>query len=117
MNCMRLLNGLLKEIKFKDCKNNISKEDILNLVKLVLSENYFTFENNWYKQIDGLAMGSNISPILANIYLDHLYKETNNFTEQPIVFLIYVDDIFILWEKRQDFNNYFIKLNNLRPNN
>ena len=49
--------------------------EIIGLLEIILSQNYFTFNNNYYIQKTGLAMGSPLSSLLADIYLNH-YENT-----------------------------------------
>ena len=46
-------------------------ETICNLVELCLKSTYFQFENNFYKQIEGASMGSPLSPVIANLYMEY----------------------------------------------
>ena len=55
-------------------------DEIINLTKVILELNYFTFDNKYYLQRDGLAMGSPLSSILAEIYLNHI--ETDVYKRQ-----------------------------------
>jgi hypothetical protein len=41
-------------------------EDILTLLRHVLTSSYFSFAGQFYKQIDGVAMGSPLSTVIAN---------------------------------------------------
>ena len=34
-----------------------------------IKESFFTFNNKYYKQVDGVAMGSPLVPALANIFI------------------------------------------------
>ncbi len=47
----------------------------LRLIHLVNANNYFEFNGKIYLQRDGLAMGSPLAPILANIYMENFEKE------------------------------------------
>ena len=47
----------------------ISKNDFRDLLNLATKESFFTFNNKFYIQVDGVAMGSLLGPILANIFL------------------------------------------------
>ena len=49
----------------------ISKNDFRDLLNLATKESFFTFNNKFYIQVDGVTMGSILSPILANIFLSH----------------------------------------------
>ena len=60
------------------------------------------YEEFYYNQIDGVAMGSPFGPILANLFLcHHATKWLKNFPEgfKPIFYKRYVYDIFVLFEK------------------
>ena len=67
-------------------------------MKMVLSQNYFTFLNNVYEPTKGVVMDSPISSIVIEIFLqfyedrfiEHLL-ETKNIT----LFTRYIDDILI----------------------
>jgi hypothetical protein len=45
-------------------------EEILELTNTCLNHNYFLFNNNYFQQLEGLAMGSPLSPLLAEMFLD-----------------------------------------------
>ena len=77
----------------------------------------FTFNNKFYIQVDGVAMGSSLGPTLANIFLSH--HEENWLNKCPIKFKPsfyrrYVDDIFVLFESSESadsFRKYICPLN------
>ena len=79
----------------------ISKNDFPDLIDLATKESFFTFNNEFYIQVDGVAMGSPLGPILTNIFL--LYHEENWLNKCPIEFKPsfyrrYVDNMFVLFE-------------------
>ena len=51
------------------CNNNLVeenlKQDIINLSKTIINQNYFQFEDMTYRQHDGLAMGALTSSIFS----------------------------------------------------
>ena len=47
----------------------ISKNYFPDLITLSTKESFFIFNNNFYIQVDGVAMGSTVGPILVNIFL------------------------------------------------
>ena len=48
-------------------RTNLSFDNILKLSDFVLNHNYFKYDGNHCKQIFGCAMGSPISPVLADL--------------------------------------------------
>jgi len=45
------------------------KEQIIRLLKVIIEQNYFQYNNQYFKPEKGIAMGSPISGTLAEIYL------------------------------------------------
>lgn len=80
--------------------HNIISE-IMSLLTVCLEQNFFIFDKVTYYQPDGLAMGSPLSPLLADLFLDNfenqLILNNNIFHEHIIYYFRYVDDIIILW--------------------
>ena len=81
-----------------------SKNDFRDLLNLAIKESSFTFNNKFYNQVDGVAVGSPLAPILAIIFLS--YHEENWLNKCPIEFKPsfyrrYVDDIFVLFESHE----------------
>ena len=54
---------------FNDNENptNIPKHDFGNLFNIATKETFFMFNSKYYKQVDGVAMGSPLGPALANV--------------------------------------------------
>ena len=48
---------------------NITKKDLKKLFLFATSQTHFIFNSKLYSQIDGLAMGSPLAPVLANIFM------------------------------------------------
>ena len=48
---------------------NIPKHDFRNLLNIATKETFFMFNNKYYKQVDGVAMGSPLGLALAKIYM------------------------------------------------
>lgn len=87
---------------------------LTDVVYLLLHKNFFLFENQYYLQTQGAAMGSRFSPDYACLfmgYLEERYVWNNNpFSDNVILWKRYVDDIFCLFkgsvETFQTFVNY-----------
>ena len=59
---------------------------------------YVSFQDRYFRQIDGLAMGSPCSPDVANLYTGEL--ERRRFAKYPnanvLMYVRYIDDIFMI---------------------
>lgn len=77
-------------------------DELIDLLKVILMQNYFTFNGSFYSQDDGLAMGSPLSGLLADVYLnfyENTYLLNNNIYANKIIFYSrYVDDTFIIFD-------------------
>lgn len=84
--------------------SNISTQEtneIVILLRLVTSQSYFIFNGTVYSQEEGLPMGSPLSGMLANIFLDDLETAfLDEFNKENSIFewSRYVDDIFLIFD-------------------
>ena len=71
-----------------------------NNYSLTLPESLNLFNNEYYKQIDGVAMGSPLRPTFASIFLRY-YKQIRlkncPYEFKPVIYKRYVDDTFLLF--------------------
>ena len=67
-------------------------EHITSLLEICLKTAYFQFQGSFYEQISGTAMGSPISPIVANLFMeDFEVKAFNTAKNSPKMWKRYVD--------------------------
>ena len=57
-----------------DAVHNFIKGDLRELLRFAYYESFFTFDNDYYSQLDG-AMRSPLGPTLANAFLCHFEKQ------------------------------------------
>ena len=66
---------LLKRLVFKYQNVIPNAHLIIELIELVLNSAVMEFQKVFYKQILGIVMGTNLAPILANIYIWQCWKK------------------------------------------
>jgi hypothetical protein len=111
---------LMKEVAFmhqQECQNI---HFILELLEIVLNFNIMEFMGEIFTQTFGIAMGTNIAPILANLYLAMLeYKlkeQTKNDPKMiwPSLWRRYIDDGFgVIKGHKKDVEYFVHKFNSM----
>jgi len=78
-------------------------EDILELLEFILSTTYFTLRGQLYRQMFGTAMGSDVSPSVANMHMEHLEEKLQSTAPlkklKSRLWKRYVDDILEVIKK------------------
>ena len=89
----------------------------LDLIRLCVDSNSFSFHGKFYSQIFGVAMGSPLSPVLANLYMEYFESVLlPTLHVLPSLWIRYVDDVFALWPHYPSlFPDFLSSLNNLAP--
>ena len=75
----------------------------------------FSFNNQMYKQLDGVAMGSPLGPALANIFVGFHESRLFNNTVKPGVYFRYVDDTFVIFGSELECDRFHVNLSQLHP--
>lgn len=93
-------------------------EHLLPLIEHCLTSTYFVYQGQFYEQITGAAMGSPISPIIADIFMEHFEDQALSAAQlKPELWLRYVDDTFVVWRHGKEHLPAFLSfLNAQHPN-
>ena len=88
-------------------------------MKSAVLDTEFLFDGKHYRQVDGVAMGSPLGPVLANIFM--CYLEETIFSQhssscRPVYYKRYVDDTFILFRNKASAEIFLDYANSLHPN-
>ena len=89
-----------------------------NTFVFVTTDNTFVFDGKVYEQTDGVAMGSSLGPVLANIWMAHLEEQhivTCSSSPLPAYYRRYVDDTFCLFQNLADAYTFLDYINSLDP--
>ena len=90
------------------CRKTLSVSYLLGL----MSESLILFDQEFYKQHDGVAMGSPLGPTLANVFLcyhEKIWLQNCPSEFKPVIYRRYVDDTFLLFRSKhhiEKFRNY-----------
>ncbi len=91
--------------------------DIIRLLALVLHCNSFEFKNSHYFQTKGVAMGTRAAPTVANLVMGEFeVKWVYTYDLQAILWVRFIDDIFLIWTHGVTLLKQFIHhLNSVYP--
>ena len=95
----------------KVTKPRIPRKEFVKLMMIATSKVEFSFNNLMYRQIDGVAMGSPLGPILATIFVGYHEKSLLDKVSKPIVYFRYVDDIFACFSSEDECEEFAHQLN------
>ena len=80
------------------CRSKLPRvyRPLKGLLEFATEKSHFIFDGD-YDQIDGVAMGSSLGPVLVNIFMSHFEEKwVFNYIGRPIWFR-FVDDTFTLF--------------------
>ena len=97
---------------------NITSDELRQLFLFATSKTCFLFKGKFYDQIDGVAMGSPLGPTLANLFMGvHEKVWIEKYTQKgPSYYKRYVDDIFAVFDCKDEALQFFEYLNTRHPN-
>ena len=94
-------------------RTTMSVSHIISLLEFCLNSTSSVYQGQFYQQIEGAAMGSPLSPIVANIFMVKFEEEAlATAPHPPILWKRYVDDTFVIQEEKHS-NEFFQHINSL----
>ena len=78
-------------------RTSMSIAQITSPLEFCLTNTYFLFQGKYYEQVQGAAIGSPISPLIANIFMEEFeVKAPSSIPHPPSLWLRFVDDTFVI---------------------
>ena len=93
----------------------LSKDQLIELLRAATTNQLFQFDGILYEQIDGVAMGSPLGPLLANIFMCSLEDRLRESGQTPEFYKHFVDDSFSIMPNVDAGNCFLSTLNRLHP--
>ena len=78
---LKVIKDLLEKDPTLNERTVLHVEDFTLLLEFCLKNTYFSFQGQFYEQVEGVAMGSPVNPIVANLYME--YFEQKALTTAP----------------------------------
>ena len=99
--------------------HGLTRSDFTKLLSLSVKNCHFVFNGRLYHQVDGVAMGSPLGPLFANIFMsfhkkDWLHNCPSSF--KPLLYRRYVDDCFLLFRRSEHVQLFLTYLNRQHTN-
>ena len=112
---MPIRNKLEDDADTLQSRTSLTTDDVISLLEFVLFNSSFVYNGCFYKQIHGCAMGSPVSPVVANLCMDAIKESPISSTRvPPNIWKRYVDDSFVT-VKKDCVSEFHDKLNSIDP--
>ena len=98
----------------KHSNSGISTESVCELISTVLTKSRFHFNDDNYLQTMGCAMGTKMAHGFASLFMGKFEEDKlNQYHRQHLIWLRFLDDIFLIWEYSEEELLYFMKYPNI----
>ena len=96
-------------------RTTLTIDDIISLLRFTHSNSFFTYNSTTYRQFHGCAMGSPVSPVIANLYMEEIEERAiTNTTYPPKEWDRYAEDVFCIM-KKDAVSSFHKELNSIDP--
>ena len=94
----------------------LQKHQLTDLLEIATTNQLFQFNGELYEQTDGVAMGSPLGPLLANVFMCHIENQLEQKSMIPSFYRRYVDDTLVSMPNTESATDFLQVLNNVHPN-
>jgi hypothetical protein len=129
IDCIGMFTNVLQNEVEQEVLNNLSETNpgmyfprmphvhhMEALLKLVLQRNCFSFNEKYYLQTTGVAMGQKCAPELCDIMFHSLEKRFISLSDKIFKWFRYRDDILMFWTGDVDeLVNFISQINSMHP--
>ena len=87
----------------------------MELLRITTKNQLFQFKGNLYEQVDGVAMGSPLGPLMANAFMCKIEKQLEIENKLPIFYKRFVDDTLSAMPDPEAASEFLTTLNKSNP--
>ena len=114
-HALEVIHKRLVEDQTLEDRTTLAEDKVTLSLKICLVTTYFVYRQQHYEQTDGAAMGSPVSPVVANIFMEHIEEIAIQQSPSPIWFWKrYVNDTFCFL-RRSPVDRVLNHLNSISP--
>ena len=96
---LNIIKDLLeKDVTLHD-RTVLAVQNIIELLGFCLHNTYFSFQDKFYEQVEGTAVGSLVIPIMANLYMESFEREAFHSASTPRYWFWFGDDTFFIQQQ------------------
>ena len=114
-SALDIIKNKLQQDAYLPNRTNMTTYNIIELLGFCLNNTYFIFQGVFYEQTKGAAMGSPVSPIVANIFMEAFEtRAISTALHPPKLWRRYVDDTCVIQDKahKDEFLNHINSVDN-----
>ena len=99
----------------KEYNLNITEADLIELLEVSTKNQLSQFQRVLHEQVDGVAMGSPLGPLMANAFMCNIEEQLTNQNKMPTFYKRYVDDTLNIMPDVQAASTFLSTLNEIHP--
>jgi len=91
--------------------HGLNRTELRKMLNWTCKNTVLQFNKKYYTQLDGVAMGSPIAPLMADVFMNWSVDNVNKIVCSPHSLCRYVDDIFCAFDSKVKVDKFFYNLN------
>ena len=101
--CLSIIKDLLSADDTLESRTDLNPQQVTDLLEIIcLKTTYFMYDEKFYIQREDATMGSPVSPIIANLFMENFEeKAISSFHTPPRYWGRYVDDTMVIIDRSQ----------------
>lgn len=99
---LQLLSGIISD----HVQDTEDTTNMMKLISLCMDQNYCKFNEKFYSMTDGVPMGSPLSCVIADVFMNELEHKiimnSDRYADNILMWNRYVDDVLVIWKNTPD---------------